>query len=103
MSRTTPKAVLVLLATGALLVLGGLAVLAWNVLLGGRAGPPSEFGWFAYAAPAGDSEPAFYVVTRRDLWGAAVVVLGLVSVAAAAGFLAGGRRAAGAAGVPPPG
>ena len=101
MIRTASKGVLVLLVAGVLLVVGGLAGLAWNALLAGPAGP-TEFGWFAYASPAGEDVPVFYVVTRRDLWGASVLVLGLVSVAGATGFLAGSRRAAEPS-PPPPG
>jgi hypothetical protein len=41
------------------------------------------------------------MVTGRDLWGASVLVLGLLAVAGATGFVAGRRRAA--VPVPPPG
>jgi hypothetical protein len=52
--------------------------------------------------PAGEGVPASYVVTRLDLRGAWVLVLGPVWVAGATGFLAGRRRAAEPS-PPPPG
>ena len=51
---------------------------------------PSEFGWFGYS-PRAATTPGFYVVTSRDVWGAAAA-LGLATIAAAAGYVMGARR-----------
>ena len=81
--------VLALLVGGAALLLLGVGLVAAE-----RFAPmaPPEFGWFAYADGTGGSQPAFVVVTTRDLWGLAAAVLGLAALAAGAGYVLGGRR-----------
>ncbi len=85
----TRVVVLALLVGGAALLLLGVGLVAAD-----RFAPPAppEFGWFAYADGSGGSQPTFVVVTTRDLWGLAAAVLGLAALAAAAGYVLGGRR-----------
>jgi len=94
-TRTVPRAVLVVSGVGALLVVLGLVALLW------RLSPlaPTEFGWFGYSAQGGDDDWAFFIVTSRDLWGAAAAALGLATITAAAGYVMGARHTA--AGGPP--
>ena len=83
---------------GLVLVCGGVAV-----TLSAQAGP-DDFGWFAYTPPS--SEPDWHmgwsdpmsngsalIVSRWQLAGFAVAVLGLVVIAGGAGFQLGRRRA----------
>jgi hypothetical protein len=85
----TSTTVLVLLVGGAALLLLGVGLAAVE-----RFTPlaPAEFGWFAYADGSFSSAPTFVVVTTRDLWGLASAVVGLAAVAAATGYVLGGRR-----------
>jgi len=79
------------------LVCGGGAV-----LLSAQAGP-DDFGWFAYTPPSDDpdwhmswrgpmTDGSALIVSRWQLAGAAVVALGLMTIAGGAGFQLGRRR-----------
>ena len=83
---------------GLVLVAGGIVV-----SMSARTGP-DDFGWFAYTPPDGYADwdmswsdgpgsGSALLVTRRQVAGAAVAVLGLVVVAAGVGFRLGRRRA----------
>lgn len=80
-----------------MLVCGGLAV-----ALTSQAGP-SDFGWFAYTPSDGNpdwhmswhdpiSDGSALIVSRWQLAGTAAAALGLVTLAAGAGFQLGRRR-----------
>ncbi len=73
---------------GAVLVGVGLAV-----ALSSSPGQ-TDYGWFAYAPSTDDilSGGSVWVVSRAQVAGLAVAVVGLVTVAAGAGFRLGRRR-----------